>query len=138
MTDFQILNEPLDVQRCIDFVASSEAGAIDVFLGTVRNRTKGKHVLRLEYEAYEPMAISEMEKIAKQAFGKFPVQKIAIHHRTGTLQVGETAVVIAVSTPHRHASFEACRFVIDTLKQTVPIWKKEIFEDGEVWVAANP
>lgn len=117
---------------------SPESGGIDVFIGTVRNATKGKKVIKLEFEAYEPMAIAEMEKIAKQAFEKWPVQKVLIHHRTGLLEVGEVPVVIAVSAAHRAAAFDACRYIIDTLKQTVPIWKKEIFEDGEVWVAAHP
>jgi molybdopterin synthase catalytic subunit len=117
---------------------SPESGGIDVFIGTVRNLTKGKKVIKLEFEAYEPMAIAEMEKIAKQAFEKWPVQKVLIHHRIGVLEVGEAPVVIAVSAAHRAAAFDACRFIIDTLKQTVPIWKKEIFEDGEIWVAAHP
>jgi molybdopterin synthase catalytic subunit len=117
---------------------SPESGGIDVFIGTVRNTTKGKKVIKLEFEAYEPMAIAEMEKIAKQAFEQWPVQKVLIHHRTGVLEVGEVPVVIAVSAAHRAAAFDACRFIIDTLKQTVPIWKKEIFEDGEIWVAAHP
>ncbi len=117
---------------------SQQSGGIDVFIGTVRDSTKGKAVVRLEFEAYEPMALKEMEKIAAQAFEKWPVQKLLIHHRTGVLQVGEIPVIIAVSCAHRDAAFEACRYVIDTLKQTVPIWKKEIFEDGEVWVAAHP
>ncbi len=95
-------------------------------------------MLRLEFEAYEPMAVSEMDKIAKQAIEQFPVQKIAIHHRTGILEIGEVPVIIAVSAAHRAAAFEACQYCIDNLKQTVPIWKKEIFEDGEVWVAAHP
>jgi len=109
-----------------------------VFIGTVRNVTKGKPVIRLEFEAYEPMALAEIEKIVKQVFIHWPVQKVLIHHRTGILQVGEIPVIIAVSAAHRAAAFEACRYIIDTLKQTVPIWKKEIFEDGEVWVAAHP
>jgi molybdopterin synthase catalytic subunit len=117
---------------------SLQSGGIDVFIGTVRDSTKGKKVIRLEFEAYEPMALKEMHKIAEQAFAKWPVQKLLIHHRTGVLQVGEVPVIIAVSCAHRDAAFEACRYVIDTLKQTVPIWKKEIFEDGEVWVAAHP
>jgi len=117
---------------------SPESGGIDVFIGTVRNATKGKKVIRLEFEAYEPMAIAEMEKIARQAYEKWPVQKVLIHHRTGVLDVGEVPVVIAVSAAHRAAAFDACRYIIDTLKQTVPIWKKEIFEDGEIWVAAHP
>ncbi|MCR9290811.1 MAG: molybdenum cofactor biosynthesis protein MoaE [Bacteroidetes bacterium] len=138
MTDIRILSKPLDPKFCIDFVTSDDAGAIDVFIGTVRNNTKGKKVVRLEFESYKPMAISEMTKIAERAFEKYPSRKIAIHHRVGTLEIGEIAVIIAVSTPHRKASFEACQFMIDTLKETVPIWKKEIFEDGEVWVAAHP
>ena len=117
---------------------SPESGGIDVFIGTVRNATKGKQVIRLEFEAYEPMALAEMEKIVKQAFDTWPVQKALIYHRTGVLEVGEVPVVIAVSAAHRAAAFDACRYIIDTLKETVPIWKKEIFEDGEVWVAAHP
>ena len=137
-TQIQISAEPLNIQSCIDWVMSPQAGGIDVFIGTVRDATKGKTVIQLEFEAYEPMAIKEMEKIASHAFEKWPVQKLLIHHRTGVLQVGEVPVIIAVAAAHRDAAFEACRYVIDTLKQTVPIWKKEIFEDGEVWVAAHP
>jgi molybdopterin synthase catalytic subunit len=137
-TQTEIHSEPLDVQKCIDWVMSPESGGIDVFIGTVRNATKGKTVLKLEFEAYKPMAIKEMEKIAQQTFEKWPVQKLLIHHRNGTLQIGEIPVIIAVSAAHRDAAFEACRYIIDTLKQTVPIWKKEFFEDGEVWVAAHP
>ena len=136
--DIQLLTTALDAVHCINFVSNGASGGIDVFIGTVRNATKGKPVLRLEFEAYEPMAIREMERIAQQAIEMFAVQKIALHHRTGILQVGEAAVVIAVSAPHRAAAFEACRYCIDTLKDTVPIWKKEVFEDGEVWVAAHP
>jgi len=137
-TDIQISAMTLDVQQCIDWVMSPECGGIDVFIGTVRNATQGKPVLRLEFEAYEKMALSEFKKIAQQTFEKWPVQKVAIHHRVGVLQIGEIPVIIAVAAAHRDAAFEACRYIIDTLKQTVPIWKKEIFEDGEVWVAAHP
>lgn len=138
MIDIKISDEPLDIRACIDWVASPECGGIDVFIGTVRNVTKGKKVIRLEFEAYESMAVAEMRKIAEQAMIQWPVQRIVIHHRTGVLQVGEVPVVIAVSAAHRDAAFDACRYAIDTLKQTVPIWKKEYFEDGEVWVAAHP
>jgi molybdopterin synthase catalytic subunit len=137
-TQIIISGKTLNIQSCIDWVMTPQSGGIDVFIGTVRDSTKGKKVLRLEFEAYGAMAIKEMEKIAVQAFEKWPVQKLLIHHRTGTLQVGEVPVIIAVSCAHRDAAFEACRFVIDILKQTVPIWKKEIFEDGETWVAAHP
>jgi molybdopterin synthase catalytic subunit len=140
MTNTQILlsAEALNIKSCIDWVMSPESGGIDVFIGTVRSATKGKAVLKLDFEAYEPMAISEMEKIVQQAFDKWPVQKVLIHHRTGALQVGEIPVIIAVSAAHRDAAFDACRYIIDTLKQTVPIWKKEAFEDGDIWVAAHP
>ena len=137
-SNINISPSTLNVQDCAAWVMSPESGGIDVFIGTVRNVTKGKPVIRLEFEAYEAMAISEMQKICGEAFSKWPVQKILIHHRTGTLQIGEVAVIIAVSAAHRAAAFEACRFIIDTLKETVPIWKKEIFEDGDVWVAAHP
>jgi molybdopterin synthase catalytic subunit len=137
-TEIKISSQPLNIQHCTNWVMSPKSGGIDVFIGTVRNATKGKAVLRLEFEAYEAMAVKEMEKIAQQALEKWPVQKLLIHHRTGILTIGEVPVIIAVSAAHRAAAFEACRYVIDTLKQTVPIWKKEIFEDGEVWVAAHP
>ena len=133
-----ISDQPLDVQAVINLVHSDSAGAIDVFIGTVRNSTKGKDVVRLEFESYDAMAVKEMQKIIYQAKIKWPVEKMAIYHRNGILSIGEVAVVITVSTPHRKASFEACQFAIDTLKETVPIWKKEVFEDGEVWVAAHP
>ena len=134
----QLSETPLDVMACIDSVSSNQSGGIDVFIGTVRDTTQGKTVLRLEFEAYEPMVLLEMRKIAEKAAERWPIHAFAIHHRTGVLQAGEVAVVIAVSAAHRIAAFEACRYAIDTLKETVPIWKKEIFEDGEVWVAAHP
>ena len=138
MTDIQLSQTPLEVQRCLDFVSDTAVGGIDVFVGTVRNQTKGKEVLKLEFEAYEPMALREMQKLADQAREKWDVLRIAIHHRTGTLEVGEIPVIIAVSAAHRAAAFDACRYIIDTLKETVPIWKKEYFAGGEVWVNAHP
>ncbi len=138
MTNVHISSEPLDIQSCTNWVMSPEAGGIDVFIGTVRNKTAGKNVLRLEFEAYEKMAISEMQKIAEEACTKWPLLKMLIHHRVGILQIGEIPVIIAVSSAHRAATFEACQWAIDTLKQTVPIWKKEVFDDGEQWVAAHP
>ena len=138
MVNIQIKGTSLNVQTCTNFVASESAGGTAVFIGTVRNTTKGKAVVRLEFEAYEPMAISEMKKIAEYAKEKWAAEKICIHHRVGVLNIGEIPVIIAVSTPHRKAAFDACQYCIDTLKKTVPIWKKEIFKDGEVWVAAHP
>ena len=137
-TQLKISPSTLDVNDCIDWVRTPQAGGIDVFIGTVRNATKGKTVMRLGFEAYESMALKEMQKIADDAMAKWSLQRVLIHHRTGVLQVGEIPVIIAVSSAHRDAAFEACRYIIDTLKQTVPIFKKEIFEDGEEWVAAHP
>lgn len=138
MLDIQLLESALDPALCAENVAHPGAGGSVVFIGTVRNQTKGREVLRLEFEAYPPMALREMEKIAAEALTRWNALAVCIHHRTGVLEVGEVPVVIAVSTPHRQAAFEACQYCIDTLKETVPIWKKEIFEDGEVWVAAHP
>ncbi len=138
MIDIQLKDTPIFPQDCIDFVADDGTGGSTVFIGTVRNHTKGKTVLRLEFESYAPMAISEMRKIAERAKERWSCTKISIHHRVGTLAIGEIAVIIAVATPHRKAAFEACEFCIDTLKETVPIWKREFFEDGDIWVAAHP
>jgi len=137
-TNLSISEEPLQLQACIDWVKDDEAGGIDIFIGTVRNSTNKKKVVRLEFECYERMAVKEMEKISAEIDEKFPVQKLLIHHRTGVLHVGDIPVIIAVAAAHRDAAFDACRYAINTLKETVPIWKKEIFEDGEVWVAAHP
>lgn len=138
MTDIKLMDTPIDVATCIAASMAAECGGIDVFIGTVRRYTAGKEVVRLEFEAYAPMAVSEMEKIAASAHHLWPVQHIAIYHRTGILAVGEVAVAISVGAAHRAAAFDACRYIIDTLKETVPIWKKEVFEDGEMWVAAHP
>ena len=138
MIDIQLLQTPLNPQTCVDLVASDQAGGTTVFVGTVRNNTKGREVVRLEFEAYAPMAIKEMRKIAETAAEQWDAEKICIHHRVGVLEIGAIAVIIAVATPHRKAAFEACAYAIDTLKETVHIWKKEIFKDGEVWVAAHP
>ena len=138
MIDLRITNETLNIPNCIDWVMAPQAGGIDVFIGTVRDQTKGKKVVRLEFEAYEKMALNEMKKIANEMIQRWPLHKVLIHHRVGILQIGEVPVVIAVSASHRAAAFEACRYAIDTLKQTVPIWKKEVFENGEEWVDAHP
>jgi len=138
MIDLKISSEPLDISSCIDRVMGPQCGGIDVFIGTVRNSTKGRAVLRLEFEAYESMALNEMKKIAECALAQWPVDKILIHHRVGVLNVGEIPVIIAVGAAHRSAAFDACRYAIDTLKQTVPIWKKEVFEDGAHWVTPTP
>ncbi len=129
---------PLDISKAIEHVSDGSVGGIDVFIGTVRDATKGKKVIALEFEAYEKMAVSELEKIVDGASEQWPIHKAAVFHAVGRKEIGELAVVIAVSAAHRDAAFKACRYIIDTLKQTVPIWKKEIFEDGEVWVTVHP
>jgi len=138
MIDIKVSAHPLSSQHCETFVSDHQAGGTALFIGTVRNQTQGKKVIRLAFEAYEPMARKEMQKIAGQVQRRWQALHVAIHHRVGVLDVGEVPVIIAVSAPHRKAAFEACQYAIDTLKETVPIWKKEIFEDGEVWVAAHP
>jgi molybdopterin synthase catalytic subunit len=138
MKHIKITPDILNTENCINFISSNEAGGHNLFIGKVRSSTKDKKVQRLEFEAYEAMAVSELNKIADKALKKWPVFKIWIEHRTGTLTLGDAAVVIGVCCPHRAQSFEACQFVIDELKKSVPIWKKEVFEDGEVWVAAHP
>lgn len=138
MKKIYITSDKLDSQACTDAVTHEGAGGIVVFVGTVRNATKGKTVLHLDFEAYEKMALKEMQKIADQAIERWSLYDMVIHHRTGKVAIGEEAVVIACSSAHRKEAFQACEFAIDTLKETVPIWKKEIFEDGEVWVSAHP
>lgn len=134
----EITKTKIDVAKLIAFVSDEGAGATDVFIGTTRNKTSDKAVVKLDFEAYEPMAIKELQKIVDRAKAQWPILKYAIAHRVGVVEIGEKAVVIAVSTPHRQAAFESCKFIIDELKKSVPIWKKEIFEDGDVWVAAHP
>lgn len=134
----EITEQPIVVQKVIDAASLKEAGAINTFIGTVRNQTAGKKVVKLEYEAYDAMAIAEIQKIIDRATLQWNLTGWAISHRIGTLFPGELAVVVAVSTPHRKESFAACQFIIDSLKQTVPIWKKEFFEDGDQWVSAHP
>tara|TARA_B110000046_G_scaffold159583_1_gene172191 strand:+ start:1895 stop:2311 length:417 start_codon:yes stop_codon:yes gene_type:complete len=138
MRDIQILDTPLNTQSCHDAVADPAAGGIVVFVGAVRNQTKGRKVVQLVFESYVPMALKEIDKIADTLYQKWGILHVSIHHRIGVLEIGEIPVIIAVSTPHRQAAFTACQYAIDTLKETVPIWKKEIFEDGTVWVSAHP
>ncbi|MCE2893832.1 MAG: molybdenum cofactor biosynthesis protein MoaE [Flammeovirgaceae bacterium] len=133
-----ITHNSIDIQNVIRSAESADAGALNVFIGTVRSKTGEKKVIRLEYEAYEPMAILELKKIIEMAKEKWNLKGWAISHRVGTLNIGDVAVVVAVSTAHRKESFEACQFIIDSLKQTVPIWKKEVFDGGEEWVSAHP
>jgi molybdopterin synthase catalytic subunit len=108
-----------------------------VFIGTVRNHNKSKAVVRLEFETYDTMAVKKMQDLANQACQQWNIEKVVMVHRKGVLSIGDVAVVIAVATPHRAASFEACKWLIDTLKEVVPIWKKEVYENGEEWLEAH-
>jgi molybdopterin synthase catalytic subunit len=126
--------EPIDAAALSRDVRGDGDGAIALFLGTVRNVSAGRRVLFLEYEAYAGMAEREMARIAAEAVARYGVSRVAIVHRVGRVEIGEASVCIAVSAPHRAAASDACRFVIDTLKATVPIWKREHFEGGAVWV----
>ncbi len=134
---FEIRNEAIDIATVIAAVAHPEAGAIATFIGTTRNENEGRSVTTLEYEAYPEMATAEMRRIGDTARQRWPIRAIAIAHRVGVVPIGEASVVIAVSSPHRAAAFEACRFAIDRLKEVVPIWKKEHFEGGEVWIGSQ-
>jgi len=138
MVDIRLTDQLLSSKVCEQFIQDDKAGGHVIFIGTVRNHTSNRNVLHLEFEAYAPMAKKEMEKIATSALSKYDVLHVAIHHRTGKLEIGEIPVIIGVSSAHRKAAFEACEYCIDTLKERVPIWKKEYFENGEVWVAAHP
>ncbi len=130
----QIVDKKIDTAELLASVFVPEAGGIDLFLGTTRNHSKGKKVIRLEYEAYSPMALKIMSEIETEIGKRWNIHKISMVHRIGVVPVMEASVAIGVSAAHRKEAFEACRYAIDELKKRVPMWKKEIFEDGEVWV----
>ena len=131
---FELTTDSIDVGAVARRVVLPQCGATVTLDGYAREWTKGRRTLYLVYEAYAPMAISELQRLGAQAQEKFDIAHIGIVHRTGRLEIGETSVVISVSAPHRRAAFEACEWAIRELKRTVPIWKKEVFEDGEIWV----
>lgn len=133
-----IVREPIDIQAIRKNLERPEDGSALFFDGIVRNNTRGRRTLFLDYEAYESMALNEMEKLAQAALEQFKVRDVCLVHRLGRLEIGETSVLIGVASAHRVAAFEACRWLIDTLKKTVPIWKKEYFEDGAVWADGEP
>jgi molybdopterin synthase catalytic subunit len=132
--DFRLTAEPLTLDAVVREVARDEAGAVATFLGTVRNRSRDRNVLHLEYEAYEGMAEAMMEELARELKARHDLLEVAIHHRVGRVEIGEPSVAIAVSAAHRDAALTACREAIDTLKGTVPLWKKEVYEGGEEWI----
>ena len=131
---FRLTGEPLSFDAVVDEVRSDQAGAIATFIGTTRLQSRGRTVLHLDYEAYEEMAEQAMAQIAAELKGRYDLCEIAIHHRTGRVEIGEASVVIAVSAPHRQDALAACKDAIDTLKEQVPLWKKEFYEGGEDWI----
>jgi MoaE-MoaD fusion protein len=136
--DIRIVRAPIDTESVLSALKRPEDGAAVVFEGVVRNNTRGRRTLYLDYESYEAMALKQMEGLAEEARERFAVAGISIIHRLGRIEIGETSVLIVVASAHRAAAFDACRWIIDTLKKTVPIWKKEYFEDGAVWADGEP
>src|SRR5437763_15668945 len=131
---FVLSTEPLDVARVVAEAESDDAGAVASFVGTVRRQSRGRDVVRLEYEAFAEMAEPMLRRLAEELTAKHGLCEVAIHHRVGSVDIGEASVVIAVSAPHRAAALDACREAIDTLKGTIPLWKKEVYADGEEWI----
>ena len=129
-----ITETQLDIQSFTDYVLGDQNGAVNTFLGVTRNSTDGRAVVKLEYECYLPMAQKKLVEIKDEAARKWEISSVAIGHRIGTLDIGETSLVVAVSGPHRAAVFEVCQYIVDSIKEIVPIWKKEFFEDGAIWV----
>jgi molybdopterin synthase catalytic subunit len=134
---FEVIPEPLDPQRVVDAVRCDEAGAVALFYGVVRDNNRGRRVLYLEYDAYPEMATKVMREIAGEIAARFPVTRVAIQHRTGRLEIGETSLLVAVSSPHRAEAFNACHALVDRFKEVVPIWKKEVFAGGEEWLEGD-
>ena len=133
-----IVREAINTASILQKIKRPEDGAAAIFEGIVRNQTRGRRTLYLDYEAYEDMALRQMEELGVRALADFQIRNVAIVHRLGRLEIGETSVLIVVASAHRAAAFDACRWLIDTLKRTVPIWKKEHFEDGTVWADGEP
>ena len=134
---FRVTKNVIELQELVNFVGDPEAGAIVTFIGTTRNNNEGRKVIALDYEAYPEMAETELARIGAEARAKWPICRMAIVHRLGPVQITEASVIIAVSSAHREAAFAACRFAIEEIKKTVPIWKKEVYEGGEVWIGTQ-
>jgi len=133
----QITENKLDIKIFTDSVLGDANGAVNTFLGVTRNSTSGKTVTKLEYECYLPMAKKKLEEVRLEALEKWDVNSVAVGHRIGTLGIGEISLVVVVSGPHRAAVFEVCKYIVDRIKEVVPIWKKEFFEDGAIWVESS-
>ena len=134
---FRVTNDPIDLNELVRYVSDPEAGAIATFIGTTRNNNDGRKVIALDYEAYPEMAEKELARIGDDARKQWPICRMGIVHRLGPVQIGEASVIIVVSSAHRDAAFAASRFAIEEIKKTVPIWKKEVFEGGEVWIGTQ-
>ena len=134
---FTVTRDPLNPKALVDFVRRDESGAVALFYGVVRNESEGRRVLHLEYDAYPSMAVKKMREVAQEVRGRWPITEIAIAHRIGRLEIGETSLLVAVSAPHRREAFEACHYAVDRIKQVVPVWKKEVWEGGETWVEGH-
>ena len=134
----EIVDVPIDAEAVVAGMKAGADGAVCVFDGIVRDNTRGRRTLHLDYESYREMALEQMQRLAAESVTKFGVRDVALLHRLGRLVVGETSVLIVVASAHRAAAFDACRWLIDTLKKTVPIWKKETFADGAVWADGEP
>ena len=134
---FRLTEKSLRLEELIEFVTDPEAGAIATFIGTTRNNNDGRKVIALDYDAYPEMAEKELARLGEEAKNKWPICRMAIVHRIGPVQITEPSVMIAVSAAHRDAAFAACRFAIEEIKRTVPIWKKEVYEGGEIWIGTQ-
>ncbi len=134
---FAVTHEPLDPAPLVEAVRRDESGAVALFYGVVRNENMGRNVQYLEYDVYPEMALKKMREVAEEVRAKYPVTGIGVLHRVGRLEIGETSLLVAVSSAHRVAAFEACHFAVDRIKQIVPIWKKEVWEDGEAWIEGH-
>jgi len=134
----EITAEPLAPEPFLQHVRRDDSGAVALFLGVVRNESLGRRVLCLEYDAYPEMAERKLREVAEEAVARWPISEVAIAHRTGRLEIGETSLLVAVSSPHRHDAFAACHHIVNRIKEIVPIWKKEVWEDGEAWIEGEP
>ncbi|MGB7951947.1 MAG: molybdenum cofactor biosynthesis protein MoaE [Candidatus Binatia bacterium] len=134
---FRVTDKAIQLQELVDFVTDPEAGAIATFIGTTRNNNDGRRVIALDYEAYPEMAEKELARLGDEAKKQWAICRMAIVHRVGPVQITEPSVIIAVSSAHREAAFAACRFAIEEIKRTVPIWKKELYEGGEIWIGTQ-
>ncbi len=136
--NFQISSNPLDIESCNEWLRSASDGGVVLFVGNVRSANRGKEVSHLEFEAYEEMVVKELEKWGRYIQERFGVHKVLLHHRIEKVEIGETAVIAGIAAPHRKEAFEACSFLLEKLKTEIPIWKKEVYNDGHHWISATP